>query len=504
MLAAQKVLKGSAANLIRLLLSVVMATALPPLLVRHLSQAEYSAWILILQLGTYVNLLDLGLQTVIAKLVAEYHAAGDHRAGHRLLSSSVTILAMVGTVGLALVGVLVWRVPAMFHNMPPALIPQVQWSLLAIGCSAAFSLPFNPFMATFSGLQEYGFPTLLALTSRLLSTLLLISLVLLHQSLLAMALAFAVVNVLTALVQFAGWRHYAKDRINFSAFTFDRSTANKLARSGGVIALWSLGGFLVSGLDVVIVGHFDYANTGFYAIGTMVTNLMLMIISSLFSPLLPGVSAMQSTSPAKAVGEVAIESSRYCTLILCLLALPLFIGAYPVLSLWVGHSYALKSIGFLRILLLGNLIKQLCYPYSMIVIAVGRQSLATLAAVAEALANVVFSVWLASRIGAVGVAYGTLIGALVSVGLHLVLSMRLTRSTIDFPVSRFIAQSLLRPMTCLLPTAALLSVWRPSQILPAQPIALICWLVATLGLAVSLALTETDRKKLKEYVFLGG
>ena len=497
MLAAHKVLRGSAANLIRLLLTVLMATVLPPFLVRHLSQAEYSAWVLILQLGTYVNLLDLGLQTVVAKLVAEYDAAEDYEAGHRLLSSSVTMLAIVALAGLLMVGLLVWRVPAMFHEMPARLIPQVQWSLMAIGCSAALSLPFNPFVAVFNGLQEYGVPTLVALVGRLSSTVLLLGLVYLHRSLFVMAVAFSLVNLLTALAQFAAWRRYARHRIGFSGFTLDTALAKTLARSGGVIALWTFGGLLVSGFDVLIVGRFDYANTGFYAVGAMVTNLMLMIVSSLFSPLLPAVSAMQGASSAKAVGEVAIESSRYCVLILCLLALPLFVGAYPILSLWVGRSYALKSVGFLQILLLGNLVRQLGYPYSLIVIAVGRQHLATLATVAEALVNVAFSIWLASRIGALGVAYGTLLGAFVSVGLHLTVSMRFTRPAIDFPVPRFLVQSLLRPMSCLLPTAALLLVWRRDRMWPASPVVLLCWFVATLGLALVVGLTAADKKKIQ-------
>ncbi len=494
-LSAHKVVRGSAANLIRLLLTVLVATVLPPFLVRHLSQAEYSAWVLILQLGTYISLLDLGLQTVVAKLVAEYDAAGNQAAGHHLLSSSVTMLSMVAMAGLLLVGFLVWRVPAMFHEMPATLIPQVRWSVLVIGCSAAFSLPFNPFAAVFNGLQVYGIPTLVALVGRVISTLLLLGLVILHRSLFVMALAFSLVNLLTALAYFTAWWRYARHRVGFSVFTLDTGLARTLARSGGVIALWTFGGLLVSGFDVLIVGRFDYANTGFYAVGTMVTNLMLMVVSSLFSPLLPAVSAMQGAGSAKAVGEVAIESSRYCTLTLCLLAIPLFIGAYPVLSLWVGHSYALKSVRLLQILLLGNFVRQLGLPYSLIVIAMGRQHLATLATVVEAIVNVAFSIWLASRIGARGVAYGTLIGAFVSVGLHLSVSMHFTQPNIDFRVSRFLGQSLLRPMSTLLPTAALLLVWRRDQMWPASPAVLLCWLVATISLALAVALTPADRRK---------
>jgi O-antigen/teichoic acid export membrane protein len=74
----RKVLQGSASNLVRVLLSMLVSLVLPPFLVHRMAPTEYSAWVLILQLSAYVNLLDFGLQTAIGKFVAEYDASGDH------------------------------------------------------------------------------------------------------------------------------------------------------------------------------------------------------------------------------------------------------------------------------------------------------------------------------------------------------------------------------------------------------------------------------------------
>ena len=88
----RKVLQGSASNLARVLLSMLVSLVLPPFLVHRMSAAEYSAWVLILQLSAYVGLLDFGLQTAIGKFVAEHEAAGDNEANHHLVSTSFTIL----------------------------------------------------------------------------------------------------------------------------------------------------------------------------------------------------------------------------------------------------------------------------------------------------------------------------------------------------------------------------------------------------------------------------
>ena len=55
------------------------------------------------------------------------------------------------------------------------------------------------------------------------------------------------------------------------------------------------------------------------------------------------------------------------------------------------------------------------------------QHLATISAIAEAFVNILVSVLLVTRMGAAGVAIGTLIGAFVSVGMRLLVSIPRTR-----------------------------------------------------------------------------
>jgi O-antigen/teichoic acid export membrane protein len=224
---------------------------------------------------------------------------------------------------------------------------------------------------------------------------------------------------------------------------------------------------------------------------------MLLIISSVFSPLLPAISSIQATTTPEVIGNITLRVSRYCTLMLCVISLALLIGAFPLLSVWVGHEYAIKTVLFLQVLVISNCVRQFCYPYSLAVIATGKQNVATLASVAEAFVNLVVSVSLASRIGALGVAFGTLAGAAVSLGLHLTVSMRRTRSAIDFPATRFIVQSLLRPLTCVVPLLLLVYYWDSTSMMPTRPAFLAAWLVSTAVLIYMVGLTAEDRETVR-------
>jgi O-antigen/teichoic acid export membrane protein len=493
----RKVLQGSASNILRLVLSMLVSLVLPPFMVHRLSPAEYSAWVLILQLSNYVYLVDFGLQTAIGKFVAEYDTAGDHEASHHLVSTSFSILTGAAILALAGVLVLSMKVPALFHQMPPALLPDVRLGVIALGFSAAFALPFNAFIATFTGLQRYMFPTLVAITSRVLSAAALIVVLLLHGSLLEMAVTYSCFNIAAAIAQFIGWRRYARERVAFTFFLYNRVVALRLAKYGSVISIWTVALLLISGLDTVIVGHYDYKNTGFYAIAGSVVNVMLTVVSSVFGPMLPAFSSMQAGITPARMGELCIKTTRYCTLLLCLLGLPLFFGSYPLLSLWVGHAYATRSAPYLEILIVGNCIRQLAFPYVIGVMATGKQHLATASAIAEALVNVVLSIYLVQKLGAIGVALGTLAGAIVSVGVHLTVSMSKTRATILIDRTQLILNGVMRPLLCLVPSIFLYPFWRQYSMLPANPAIFIAWLLLTVTIAWAISLTADERLQIR-------
>ena len=482
----------------RLLLSVSVALVLPPFLVHRLPQAEYSAWVLILQLSAYVNLLDFGLQTAIGKFVAEHGATGNRDASGRLVSTSLTILLATAVIGSGVIIAMTWKVPQLFHQMPVGLVPEVRLALLIVGLSTAFALPFSPFLSIFTGLQQYGFPTIVGLTGRAASAILLVLVLLLHGGLVEMALVMAGSAIATAVVQFFGWRKYAKDQVPISFFTFDRSAARQLAKYGGSLSIWMVGMLFVSGMDTVIVGHYDYKNTGFYAVGASVTNFVVVLSSSLFNPLVPAISSMHARSTSGQIGQVLTRVTRYYTLLLSLVGLPILFGAYPLLNVWVGHEYAAHSVPYLEILLIANVIRQLGYPYSLVLVATGKQHLATVAAVAEAALNCALSVWLVQRMGAVGVAIGTLAGAFFSLGLHLTITMHLSRSTILIQRTRFVLQGWLRPSLCIVPSLLFYPFWKRNAMLPISPILLIIWLVTTAAIAWKIGLISEERQQIRE------
>ena len=158
------------------------------------------------------------------------------------------------------------------------------------------------------------FPTAVAMVTRIASAATLIVVLLVNGSLVQLALVMAGFNIARAAAQFLGWRRYASKSVEFSFFLFDRRFAVRLLKYCGGLSIATVAMLFVSGFDTLIVGHYDYKNTGFYAIASSATTFVVVVISSLFGPLLPAISSMQASSAPSRIGDLLIKATRYCAL----------------------------------------------------------------------------------------------------------------------------------------------------------------------------------------------
>ena len=452
------VFKNIGANLARVAAISAVAILLPSFLTHHLPVKVYAAWVLIIQLGAYVSYFDLGIQTGVAKFVAEYDGKGELSEAGRYATAGLVLMLLAGLLGIALTLALAWETPRLFSAMPENLFPQVRTGLVLVGTSLCVSLVCSVYSAVFLGLQRYWIPTLVTILNRILFAVVVLLAVAQGGSLSVMGLAVALVNILTGLLQIALWRKYAS-RVPLSFSFVHFQVLKNVARYCSLQSVSTIAMFCITGLDIVIVGHFDYVQTAYYSVATLPTSFLLLIIASLLSPLMPASSALSTRLTPPQMGGLLERITRYNTIALLLAGLPLVVFAYPILRLWVGSDYALHTVAYLRILVTANVVRNLCAPYAMMVTATASQKSVIAAAVCEAVVNLGSSVYLAWRFGAIGVAIGTLLGACVSVFVHFLLSMKLTRPAISVSRLQLSLRGILGPCIIALPSLLLVPHW---------------------------------------------
>ena len=455
---AATVFRNIGANLARAAVVTAVAILLPSYLTHHLTVKVYVAWVLIIQLGAYVSYFDLGIQTAISKFVAEHDARGEHLEAGRYASAGLGLMLFAGFLGGAVTLGLAWQMPRLFSAMPANLFPEVRIGLILVGFSLSIGLVCSVYSAVFLGLQRYWIPTVITIVNRVLFAVAVITAVHAGGNLAIVGLAAALVNILTGILQVLIWKKRAP-HVWVSLRLVDIRVLKNVAQYCSLQSISTIAMFCITGLDIVIVGHFDYVQTAYYSVATLPTSFLLLIIFSLLSPLMPASSALSTRFSSSEMGTFLAKITRYNTIALLLVGLPLVVFAFPILRLWVGSEYALHTVSYLRILVFANVVRNLCAPYATIITATGSQKSAVAAAVSEALVNLGSSIYLAWRFGAMGVAIGTVIGSLVSVSVHFVISMRLTRPVISTSRQRLLLRGILVPCSICLPSALLLPRW---------------------------------------------
>jgi len=451
---SRTVFKNASANLVRVVGVGALALFVPSFLVRMLSTETYGAWALLLQVTAFVGFLDFGLQTAVARFVAHAEELQDSAQRDGFASTACLFLVAACAFGLAVIAVMAWQLPHLFKNMPANLQAQAQIALLLMGGSFAVSLPFSVIHAIFIGLQRNEIPVGIVLATRFTMALLTVFVVYRHWGLVAMGAAVALANVLSCGVTFFAWRKWAR-HVSIRVGLASRASAKEIGSYSAALMAWSAGMLMVSGLDLTIVGAFQYSATAFYAVALTMTAFVAQAQGAIFAALLPPSAALAARGERYKMGSLLVSSTRYGMLILLVMVLPLLLGGKTILGIWVGSNYAAHGTEFLEVLVCANVIRLFAVPYTILLLGSGQHRKVILSPLAEGVINLVSSLIGAYLWGAIGVAIGTVIGSVVGVGLHLFYNIpRTTAIAINRAV--LLKEGLLKPLLCAAPFGLLL------------------------------------------------
>jgi O-antigen/teichoic acid export membrane protein len=203
---------------------------------------------------------------------------------------------------------------------------------------------------------------------------------------------------------------------------------------------------LVSGLDLVLVGRFEFAVVAPYSVSASMAALISGLLYAVIDVIMPRAAVLHARQNASELGKLVISWTRNSLLLLILTGLPLLICARPILRLWIGQRYVAGGAPLLATLIIANIIRLAGASYSVVMAAAGQQRYVKVSPLAEGVSNFVASIVLGSILGGIGVALGTLLGSIVSVASHFWYSMPRTKAAISFSRRDFVVSSVLTPL----------------------------------------------------------
>lgn len=436
--------KNATANLVRGGAAALVALVLPAVLVRHMGATEYSVWVLMLQVVAYVSYLGFGLQTAVGRYVAYAKEQQDVELCNGIFSTALAGLSIAAGMGILLIVAAATAVHHLFPSVPPSLIGPMRAAMIIVGVSAVAGLPASAWSGVFIGLQRNEIPAAAFGISKFVAALGLAAAAIERRSILWMAAIMSTADLLSYLCQYWLARRIAPE-IRGDYRLIRKPIVRELSSYCMSLVVWSFAMLLITGLDLALVGRFEFSAVTPYATSAALVAFLAGIQNAIFSPIMPHAAALHARQDHEGLGKLLLTCTRVSTILLTLTALPILLFAGTFLRIWIGPQYAASGKHILFILVLGNALRCTAIPYATLLVATAQHKLVVLTPLVEGVSNLGLSIFLGLRFGAVGVACGTFCGVIVVVLANFIYNMPRTGLVIRLSRARFLLQGVLIP-----------------------------------------------------------
>lgn len=434
---AKTFLKNSTVNVIGGVAAAAYNFTIPAVIVRLLSTADYSFWVLGLQYASILTIFAFGLQQVLSvALIREFTAKNSVNISALIFSSVIMLIA--GAFFAAILTFLINRYYYVLFPMAARMDPRKLASAMILfyifGISKiAINFSNAIFFANLKNIYAVSFDV----AWRFLFLGALLSLAGIPLSVNELALILAVSAAITTAVSVVFAQRFLPRYHNFNLASL-QSNLNNLIFNCASLSVWNISMLLVSGLDVFLVNRFDASYTGTYSLAAVLPNLVAGALATALAPLAVIVSK-QSLDKTRSMQlpNLLIGVTQIIVLIFTFILIgSIFLGK-QFINLWLGSGVDLSMLWLIYLILIVAIaIRMVLLPYSIMLLGVGLQHKALVSAALEGITNIIASIYLGMEYGAIGVAIGTVIGGLVGVISALVLNFRntkiLTPSSLQF------------------------------------------------------------------------
>lgn len=418
--------------------SACMVLILPYLLNRLLSQQDYAIWVLGFQAVLYVPMLGLGIHQILNRTIAHSLALGDFSQLQRQLGSGFLLVLLLASM----VGTLVWvssPYVGLLSGASSGADQQIGLVWRTIGSGASVGLLSLFFFGCFGGQQRYEWEN----AYKAMIALGFLSLVwwadIQAITLTPLTLAFAYVMVIGGAMTLLVWRFIYSDVFSWRMLKqWHFPTVKSYLRSMYGYGVWQIGILMVSGLDLWIVARVNFAAVPGYAIALSFLVFLSGSISAIAGPCLPLFAAHLAKADQSAFVVLFLVWQKRLLVLVAALCTLLWFTPNAFWQFLLQDSAPIFTQVF-PILLLASCLRLSTLLYSLAILSANLQHRIVLSPLVEGLVNLACSVLLGLYIGVIGVALGTLLGALVCLALHALYNIPRTADKIPLTPKALIA-----------------------------------------------------------------
>ena len=342
-------IRGVMFNWLGRAVSFVVTFIVTPIIIHGLGDGAYGVWAIVMSVGAYYALADLGLRGASVKYIAQFKAVDDQESLGKVTATAFAAYSVLAAAALLISLPVAWCFPYLF-DVGEHDLATIRLVVFLIGAVFAVRLLGQVFGATLNALKRFDVANVLSVTMQVLQAVLVIGAVNFGYGLLGMAYATLGVAILnqsvSALIAMRLLKHG-----RLSREFFDRSMLKQLL-SFSILSVGISGARRVTQLSgTIIVGLFlGPPVAAFYAVAESLVRKSASLTKGLNSVVLPVASQLNAQKRYADLTKVLTQVPRVLFAMGLLIAVMLWTFGHPFLRLWIGPDYASSSYPILCVL----------------------------------------------------------------------------------------------------------------------------------------------------------
>lgn len=405
---------GAILSYLSIIISTIVQLIYTPFLIRKLGQSEYGLYSLVASIIGYLTLFDLGFGNAIVVYTSKYVATNQKEKAEKLQGMFKIIFYILG-VFITIGGiVLYFNVDNFFaQTMSSIEIQKAKIMMLILTVNLVITFSFNIYSSVINAYEKFVFQKIISILNTILKPIIMIPLLFLGYKSIAMCIVITITNIfvvfsnyfyctrkLNIKIKFKGFDiNVFKEIFKYSIFIFINVIVDKIN--------WSVDQFILGATSGTIA-------VSIYSAATSINTLFLNLSGAISGVLLPKMSKMVANNASTTeLTKEMIKIGKIQWLIIFLMASGIALFGREFFIIWAGKEYE-ESYYVALLLIIPACIPLIQNLGISIRQAMNKHQFASFLNIIVAVFNVIISIFLAKKYGAIGAASGTAIGIILS------------------------------------------------------------------------------------------
>ena len=413
---------GALLSYAQMFLNIIIGLLYTPIMIRLLGQSEYGLYNTVASTISMLTILTLGFNSSYVRYYSKYKKDNDNQNIYKLNGLFIIIFSIIGVIALISGLFLSLNLHFIFdEGLSDSEYEIAQILMILLTINLATSFPMSVFSSIISSNERFVFLKLLGMVKTVLSPLVALPLLLMGYRSIAMVSVTLAVNIITDTLYLLYVVFVLKNKFIFHGF--EKGLFKSLFSYTFFLALNLIVDQINWNIDKFLLGRYQGTiSVAIYSVGVSIYQYYMMFscaISGVFTPRIHKI-VNDTVNNLKArkdeLTSLFVKVGRIQFLVLSLLASGLFFFGKPFISFWAGEGYE-DSYYVMLLFILPATIALIQNCGLEIQRAENKHQFRSIVYIFMALINLISTIFLCQKFGAIGASIGTAISLVVANGI---------------------------------------------------------------------------------------